>query len=163
MLTKAISPLLSSKGRSCCLWGNLNCSWYLHSSRYPSSLGGVWVLHLGSLCWLSVRLWMLWQKGAALSRSDFSLSAVLTSNSSTLAKACARGNPKFWRRLLELVPSPPPFQAEEQQRACGMGGWFQAGAMWLRGRWENRRATACRNWQQCSPSSLSFDTHTTWK
>lgn len=92
-----------------------------------------WV-HLGSLWWLSVRLWMLRQKGAALPRWDFSLPAVLTSNSSTLATACARGNPKFWKRPLEMVPSPPAFQTEEQQRVYGVQGWFQAGGMWLTGR-----------------------------
>ncbi|KAF4794296.1 hypothetical protein TURU_103581 [Turdus rufiventris] len=63
-----------------------------------------------------------------------SLIRVLTSNSSTLATACARGNPKFWKRLLELVPSPPAFQTEEQQRVYGVQGWFQAGGMWLTGR-----------------------------
>lgn len=46
----------------------------------------------------------------------------------------ARGNPKFWRQLSELVSSPPPFQAEEQQRVYGVWGWFQAGGMGLTGR-----------------------------
>lgn len=63
MLTKAISPLLGSERCSCFLWGNFRHSWYLHSSRYPSPLGGVHVLHLGLLWWLSVRPWMLWQRG----------------------------------------------------------------------------------------------------
>lgn len=93
-----------------------------------------WV-HLGSLWWLSVRLWMLRQKGAALPRWDFSLPAVLTSNSSTLATACARGNPKFWKRLLEMVPSPPAFQTEEQQRVYGVqAGFKQEECGWQGGR-----------------------------
>lgn len=108
---------------------------------------------------VTVRPWMLWQRDAlALSRRDFSLSAVLTSNASTLATVCTRGNPNFWRQLLELLPSPPPFQAEEQQCVYGVQGWFQAEECGWQG---GRRGMGCRNWQHCSPSSLSFDTHTT--
>lgn len=39
--TKAISPLPSSEGPSCCLLGNLSCRWYLSCSRCPPLLGEV--------------------------------------------------------------------------------------------------------------------------
>lgn len=42
---------------------------------------------------------------------------------STLATASIQGNPRFWSRLSWRVPSPPPFQTEEDQHVHGVGSW----------------------------------------
>ena len=119
----AISPLPGSEGPSCCLLGNLSCRWHLSCSRCPWPLGDLCSVDVpAGITVLSVKPWMPWQNGTALSRRGFPLSVALLPNSSMLATASTRGNPKFWSQLFWLVPSPPPFQAEEHQRVRGVGG-----------------------------------------
>lgn len=154
--TKAISPLPSSEGPSCCLLENIICLWYLSCSRHPPPLGKV--CSVGVPAGITVLTVIKAVDSVAKWHSSFQ--ARLSSVCTACAKLIHVGHSLCLRKSKILEPAlmagaQPSSLSGEGGPACPWGGgadFVQEGRRQTEGQ-ESRGGTGCRDCQQCSPCS----------